>query len=76
MAPLAQAGYHVIAPEQRGYGHSSAPTDIAAYGIGDLTGDLFGLLDHFGHADAVFVGHDWGAMVTWDAARIAPERAR
>ena len=76
MVPLADAGYHVIAPDQRGYGHSSAPTDIAAYGIDQLSGDLFGLLDHFGHDDAVFVGHDWGAMVTWDSARIAPERVR
>jgi len=76
MAPLAAAGYHVIAPDQRGYGHSSAPTDIAGYGIDQLSGDLFGLLDHYGHADAVFVGHDWGAMVTWDSARIAPERVR
>ena len=76
MAPLAAAGFHVIAPDQRGYGHSSAPTRITAYGIDHLSGDLFGLLDHYGHADAVFVGHDWGAMVTWDAARIAPERFR
>lgn len=76
MAPLAAAGFHVIAPDQRGYGHSSAPTDIAAYGIDQLSGDLFGLLDHYGHDDAVFMGHDWGAMLTWDSARIAPARVR
>jgi len=76
MVPLAEAGYHVIAPDQRGYGHSTTPSDIAAYGIDNLSGDLLALLDHYGHADAVFVGHDWGAMVTWDLARIAPERVR
>lgn len=76
MAPLAAAGFHVIAPDQRGYGHSSAPDNIAAYSLDNLSGDLLGLLDHFGHADAVFVGHDWGAMLTWDTARIAPERVR
>jgi pimeloyl-ACP methyl ester carboxylesterase len=54
----------------------SAPSDIAAYGIDQLSGDLFALLDHYGHDEAVFVGHDWGAMVTWDLARIAPERVR
>lgn len=73
---LAAAGYHVLAPDQRGYGFSSAPHDVAAYGIRDLTGDLVGLLDAFGHDDAVFVGHDWGAMVVWEAARLHPERLR
>ena len=76
MAPLAEAGYHVLAPDQRGYGHSSRPADIAAYGIGQLTDDLLGLLDHFGKRDAVFVGHDWGALIVWDMARLHPERVR
>lgn len=76
MEPLAAAGYHVMAPDQRGYGHSSAPADIAAYGIGHLTDDLLGLLDHFGKHDAVFVGHDWGALIVWDMARLHPERVR
>ncbi|HSB86271.1 MAG TPA: alpha/beta fold hydrolase, partial [Ilumatobacteraceae bacterium] len=56
MGPLAEAGYHVLAPDQRGYGHSSAPTAVDAYGIGDLTGDLIALLDQYGKQDAVFVG--------------------
>ena len=76
MAPLADAGFHVIAPINAGYGHSSAPREIAAYGIGDLTDDLLGLLDHFGKHDAVFVGHDWGALIVWDLARLHPQRVR
>lgn len=76
MAPLAAAGFHVLAPDQRGYGHSAAPRDVAAYGIEQLTGDLFALLDHYGKDDAVFVGHDWGAMVVWAAALLRPERVR
>ena len=76
MLPLAGAGYHVIAPDQRGFGHSTVPAEIAAYGADSLTGDLFGLLDHYGKADAVFVGHDWGSMVVWEAARHRPERVR
>ncbi|MEN9646091.1 MAG: hypothetical protein RL238_2760 [Actinomycetota bacterium] len=76
MQPLADAGYHVIAPDQRGYGHSSAPTEVDAYGIEQLTGDLFGLLDHFGKDDAIFVGHDWGSIVVWEAARLRPERVK
>jgi pimeloyl-ACP methyl ester carboxylesterase len=76
MAPLAHAGFHVIAPDQRGYGHSSAPGEVEAYGIGNLTDDLLALLDHFGKRDAVFVGHDWGALIVWDLARLHPERVR
>jgi len=72
---LAAAGYHVVAPDQRGYGFSSAPRNVDAYGIRHLTGDLVGLLDAFGHDDAVFVGHDWGAMVVWEAARLHPARS-
>jgi pimeloyl-ACP methyl ester carboxylesterase len=76
MQPLADAGYFVIAPDQRGYGHSSAPRDVSAYGIGALTGDLCALLDHYGKDDAVFVGHDWGAMIVWDAAKLHSNRVR
>ena len=73
-APLAQAGYHVIAPNQRGYGHSSKPDAVTDYDIEHLTGDLVGLLDHFGYDDAVFVGHDWGAIVVWNLAIMHPDR--
>jgi pimeloyl-ACP methyl ester carboxylesterase len=76
MAPLADAGFHVIAPDQRGYGDSTAPGEVGAYGIADLSGDLIGLLDHFGKDDAVFVGHDWGALIAWDLARLHPQRTR
>jgi pimeloyl-ACP methyl ester carboxylesterase len=71
---LADAGYHVLAPDQRGYARSSAPTDIGAYGIEHLCGDLIGVIEHFGHDTAVFVGHDWGALVVWDLARLHPPR--
>jgi pimeloyl-ACP methyl ester carboxylesterase len=76
LAPLADAGYHVLAPDQRGYARSSAPRDVEAYGIEHLAGDLTGLLDETGHDDAVFVGHDWGALAVWDLARLRPERVR
>ncbi|AEE44572.1 alpha/beta fold hydrolase [Cellulomonas fimi] len=71
---LAAAGYHVIVPNQRGYGRSSCPADVAAYDVAHLTGDLVGLLDHYGHEDATFVGHDWGAFVVWSLAQLHPER--
>jgi len=71
---LVQAGYHVIAPNQRGYGNSSRPADVTDYDIVHLTGDLVGLLDHYGYENATFVGHDWGANVVWSLAQLYPER--
>ncbi|WP_444885790.1 alpha/beta fold hydrolase [Microbulbifer sp. PSTR4-B] len=71
---LAAAGYHVIVPNQRGYGNSSRPADITDYGIENLSGDLVALLDHYGYKDATFVGHDWGAMVVWGLALLHPNR--
>ncbi|MCD7058496.1 alpha/beta fold hydrolase [Pelagibacterium xiamenense] len=71
---LVAAGYHVIVPNQRGYGNSSRPAAVSDYDIAHLSGDLVGLLDHFGYADATFVGHDWGAMVVWGLALLHPGR--
>lgn len=71
---LVDAGYHVIVPNQRGYGNSSCPTEVSAYDITHLAGDLVGLLDHFGYQDAVFIGHDWGACVVWWLTLLHPDR--
>ena len=71
---LAAAGYHVIAPNQRGYGNSSRPTEVTDYDIEHLSGDLIALLDHYGYEDATFVGHDWGANVVWSLASLHPDR--
>jgi pimeloyl-ACP methyl ester carboxylesterase len=71
---LAEAGYRVYAPDLRGYGRSSHPTEVADYGSDQLTGDLCALLDHYGHETAVFSGHDWGSMVVWELGRLHPDR--
>jgi pimeloyl-ACP methyl ester carboxylesterase len=71
---LAEAGYHVLAPDQRGYGGSSRPDAIEAYNIHELTADLVGLLDDAGAERAVWVGHDWGAPVAWHAPLLHPDR--
>lgn len=73
---LVEAGYRVVAPDQRGYGDSSRPEAVDSYDIVNLCGDLTGLLDSLGADTAVFVGHDWGSMVVWNLALIAPERVR
>jgi pimeloyl-ACP methyl ester carboxylesterase len=71
---LAAAGYHVIVPNQRGYGNSSRPAEVADYDIEHLSGDLVALLDRYGYQDAAFVGHDWGAFVVWGTALLHPHR--
>lgn len=71
---LVAAGYHVIIPNQRGYGNSSCPAEVTEYDIKHLTGDLVALLDYYGYEDATFVGHDWGANVVWNLALLHPER--
>ena len=70
--PLAAAGYHVLVPDQRGYGGSTAPGEVEAYRIEELHADLIGLLDHHGYDSAIFVGHDWGSFVVWELALRQP----
>ncbi len=71
---LVEAGYHVIVPNQRGYGNSSCPTEVTDYDIQHLTGDLIALLDYYGYENATFMGHDWGANVVWRLAQLYPKR--
>ena len=74
MSALAEAGYHVIVPNQRGYGNSSRPVEVTEYDIEHLPGDLVALLDHYGYETATFVGEDWGAMVVWGLTLLHPAR--
>ncbi len=74
LAPIADAGFRAIAPDQRGYGGSSQPADTSAYGLTELTGDLVGLLDALEIERAYFVGHDWGGFVAWAMPVLHPER--
>jgi len=71
---LVAAGYHVIVPNQRGYGNSSRPAEVTDYDIAHLSGDLVALLDHYGYDDATFIGHDWGAAVVWGLTLLHPHR--
>ena len=71
---LAAAGYRLVAPDMRGYGQSSIPTDVDAYDLRSVCDDMVGLLDDLGEERAVFVGHDWGANVAWQLALAHPAR--
>jgi pimeloyl-ACP methyl ester carboxylesterase len=71
---LAEAGFRAIAPDQRGYGGSSAPPEVRDYGLTQLTGDLVGLLDALDIDRAYFVGQDWGGFVAWSMPVLHPDR--
>ncbi|GAB3218881.1 alpha/beta fold hydrolase [Mycolicibacterium hippocampi] len=71
---LAEAGYHVLVPDQRGYGDSDKPESVDAYDVVELSADVTGLLDDIGAEQAVLVGHDFGAVVAWTAPLLHPER--
>jgi len=71
---LAQAGYHVVAPDLRGYGQTDQPAAVEAYTLLHLVGDLVGLLDVLGEQQAILVAHDWGSVLAWHAAFMRPDR--
>ena len=62
---LAAAGFHVIAPDMRGYNESEKPSGIRNYQIELLTDDVADLIHHAGAQRATIVGHDWGGVIAW-----------
>jgi pimeloyl-ACP methyl ester carboxylesterase len=76
MTALATAGFRAIAPDMRGFGGTSAPIEVVDYTIFNHVGDMVALLDHLKIAEAVIVGHDWGASIAWHAALLRPDRFR
>lgn len=73
---LAEAGYHAVAPDVRGYGGTDCPHEIEAYTMRNHVADAMGVLDALGEQQAVVVGHDWGAPMAWHCALLHPERVR
>jgi pimeloyl-ACP methyl ester carboxylesterase len=75
---LAAAGYHAVAPDQRGYspGARPAPSDLANYAFEHLVGDAIDIADAAGAVGKRFhlVGHDWGGQVSWGVAHAHSER--
>jgi epoxide hydrolase A/B len=74
IAALSDAGFRVVAPDQRGYGGTDAPEEVHRYALLDLVGDVIGLIDALGGGQAIVAGHDWGAPVAWHTALLRPDR--
>jgi pimeloyl-ACP methyl ester carboxylesterase len=73
IATLADAGYRVVVPDQRGYNLSQKPVGVESYGIDHLVADVRELIRALGRERAVVVGHDWGGVVAWRLATDHPE---
>lgn len=76
MGALADAGFRVAAPDQRGYGQSDKPRGVPSYGLDTLADDVIALAAALGHAEFTVVGHDWGGMVAWHLAGRNPEEVK
>jgi len=70
LGPLA----HCVAPNLRGYEHSSAPPDVQAYRAKHLVRDIDALIESMGGHVDVLVAHDWGGGVAWNLAALRPQR--
>lgn len=73
IAPLARAGYRVVAPDMRGYDRSDKPRGVANYRLDLLASDVAELVKAFGRERAFVVGHDWGGVVAWQVAASFPD---
>jgi epoxide hydrolase 4 len=70
---LATAGFHVIAPDLRGYNLSDKPPGVNAYRMEVLSGDVIGLIHQAGEEKAAIAGHDWGGVIAWHLAMHHPQ---
>jgi len=73
---LAEAGFRVIAPDQRGYNLSDKPSGVDSYRIKTLVKDILGLAKTLELPEFYLAGHDWGAMVAWSLALTVPRRVK
>jgi pimeloyl-ACP methyl ester carboxylesterase len=73
---FASDGWHCVAPDMRGYGGSSAPTDPEAYALKEIVDDMVEFHDHLGARPAIWVGHDWGSPVAGALAAHHGTRSR
>lgn len=74
IAPLANQGFRVLVPDQRGYNLSDKPQGRTAYRIDTLAADVISLANAYNYPTFRLVGHDWGGVVAWWLALHYPMR--
>ena len=74
LSALGEAGYRAVAPDQRGYSPGARPASVMDYALPLLVRDVLDMADQLGAPRFHVVGHDWGAIVAWVLAALAPER--
>jgi pimeloyl-ACP methyl ester carboxylesterase len=74
ITPFAEAGYHVVVPDLRGYNKSDAPQEISSYRLETLVADVIAIANHYGAERFRLVGHDWGGVIAWGVGADFGER--
>lgn len=76
LTAMAAAGYYAVAPDMLGYGETDAPGEISRYSHDYMAKDIIGLIETLGHQQAILVGHDMGAALTWQVSLLYPEKVK
>lgn len=73
---MADAGYYAVAPDMLGYGETDAPEEISRYSQDYMAKDIVGLIEALGHEQAILVGHDLGASLSWQISLLYPKKVK
>jgi pimeloyl-ACP methyl ester carboxylesterase len=73
MPAIAAAGFRAVAIDVRGYGRSSKPLEVEAYGMVQHVADNVGVVEALGEETAIIVGHDWGSPIAAHSALLRPD---
>jgi predicted alpha/beta-fold hydrolase len=76
LAALANAGYHAVAPDLRGFGGSEVTSAVKDYSLLQHASDVKALIDQLGAKEVVIIGHDWGANLMWIMPMLYPETVK
>jgi pimeloyl-ACP methyl ester carboxylesterase len=71
--PILSKKFKVVAPDMRGYGETEKPFKTDSYKIEEIVKDIVELVHGLGFEKAIIAGHDWGGIIAWSIAMMAPD---